>query len=143
MGFIRLIHPTHYDATKNRFNNMALKKSSDGTGASIISVECIDGTGRNICDHIRKFYSEVSGEPPVFWRFDQLDLPDGYRIEQSTSHSGDECHHAVHDVSNNQLKKLITRVPIEAAMVCANGEHVPLTRDIITSLQDQYEQNVY
>ena len=139
MGFIRLIHPSHYDRARNRFNNMAFKKSSNGTGASIISAECIEDTGRSICTHVRQFYPKVSGEPSVFWKFEESVLPDGYRIEQTTSDSADECHHAVHDVSNNQLKKLITGIPIESAMVCTNGDHVPLTRDCAMAFHDQYE----
>ena len=119
---------------------MALKKSSDGSGASIISRECIDHAGKSICDHIRDFYPDVSGKPPVFWEFDEAVLPNVPRIEQVTSDSGDECHYAIHDVSNGQLKKLITQVPIEHAAVCANGDHAPLTQTKISSLLDQFEK---
>ena len=140
MWFIRLSHPRHYDRTKNRFNSMALKKSSDGSGASIISRKCIDDTGKTICDHIRDFYPDVSGEPPVFWEFDEALLPNDSRIEQVTSESGDECHHAIHDVSNGKLRKLIIEVPIEDAAVCMNGNHVPLTQTKILSLLDQFEK---
>jgi hypothetical protein len=59
-------------------------------------------SGASICEHIRKYYPNVGGEPPVFWIFDEAILPHGARLVQKRSDTGDDCHFNIAtDKSNN------------------------------------------
>ena len=117
MEYIRLIHPRLYDHTRKCFNDLAFKKSSGGGGMSVVEVECAANTSRVICDHLNSFYSGVGGEPPVFCRFSDRELPVGTEILSTPSDSGDLCHREVHNVSNNALKKMRYRT-LENFSIC-------------------------
>src|SRR5262245_14865291 len=111
MEYVRFLHPKHFDSrpTQNRFKSLAFRNSSNGGGCSIVQLGCVNATGKSICDHARTYYSpEVRGEPPIFWIFGEDNLPDGYRLEQKRSASGDDCHYNLHNVSNSGLKKLLS-----------------------------------
>jgi len=127
MGYIRLIHSRHYDRRKGRFTSPAFSISQNG-GVSIISRECIDGSERTVCAHIRKYYPErITGEPSIFWEFSDEILPDGHRIEATASDFGDECHNDIFHVQRKHLRKIIINVPISDFNICTNDSHRNLT----------------
>lgn len=110
MEFIRLIKKdVYWDEERGRFQSFAFSNSSGG-GISVIDNECIGASGRNPCEHIRTYYAEsLTGSPPVFWKFDRELLPNGCRLEQRTTESGDKCHHNIHGFSDNKAGKLLKR----------------------------------
>jgi hypothetical protein len=134
MRYIHLVHLKHYDRHTGRFNSLAFKGSSDGSGASIILEQCgVDDSG-SICAHIQRYYAGVGGEPPVFWRFDDSALDADCRIEQVDSERGDRCHHEVKGPSrtalNKRLRKQVDSWNIEDLWICdrEGGSDRPLRR---------------
>src|SRR5688572_12709449 len=102
MELIRLISKTHHWARrKRRFSSAAFKnyRGSDTEppgGVSVIKRQCILDSGREICEHIRTYYPDYQAEGTiVFWCFSSLDLPQGYKLIQKTTKSGDVCHYDI------------------------------------------------
>ena len=112
---------------------MEFKNSSNGSGISVISVECIVKNTGDICEHAEKFYNHVSGTPIIFWEFDGNYFP-GCSFEQETSDSGDECHHNMNGLSNNQAGKIIKKLPIEDLRLCAESGIIPCNDEILSQI---------
>jgi hypothetical protein len=132
MEYVRFLHRDHFDPRpqQNRFKSLAFKNSSNGGGASVVQRPCVDATGLTICDHARKYYSpRVTGEPPIFWIFDEAVLSTARRFEKIKTDSGDECHYNLHGVSDAELKRLLKATPLSDFMICENRAHRPLLRD--------------
>ena len=119
MALIRLIHRKHFDPTRERFLSLAFKTSSDGSGASVIDTTCVGGKRQPlICCHIREFYPDIAGDPPIYWEFEEGTLPDGYSIVVTRSASGDDCHRDIQDVSDHRLAKYFKTAALEDLMIC-------------------------
>lgn len=125
--YIRLIKPDwihHKGASHRRLSSCAFRNSSNGTGISCISVSCIKETSSDICEHIRKFYPTVVGDPIMFWPFSMNDLPEGVCFNQEKS-NGDECHGNVKNLSNEDAEKIIKKQPLDKLRVCINSNILP------------------
>jgi len=131
MEFIRLLHPRNFDRERNRFNDLSFK-ALDG-GVSVVHRECVDRIPSTICEHIRNYYRNETGEPPVFFLFQEEILPEGYRIKASVSTSGDPCHHDITNVSDNRLWKFFKRRAWTELYICDNGGFRPLKQTDIDS----------
>lgn len=128
MGFIRVIHQQHYDPDKGNFKSLAFKPSSDGSGISVIDEECISQGGIGACEHIDRFYENLAGEPPVFWNIPANKLPQNHGFIQSTSTSGDVCHHNLIGVSEREARLLLKQAKLNDFRICTqDGSHRPLT----------------
>lgn len=131
MEYVRLLHPKHFDCELSQFKSLAFKDS--GSGASVIQYPCVDATGATICQHIRRYYPNVGGEPPVFWIFDDTILPPQTKITQKRSRSGDDCHHDItgQDINrlNKSLKSLLKSKKVGDFRVCDNGQARPLRKE--------------
>lgn len=107
MEIIRILNiEKHYDRRERRFTSLAFKNSS-GTnpGISVVSRECIQETSNIVCSHISRFYSAVAGEPVIFWCFIEDILPEGYRLEQENSSTGDSCHYNIMGLTDAIAKR--------------------------------------
>jgi hypothetical protein len=128
MEYVRLLHPTHFDCRRGEFKSLAFKVYDDG--ASVIQLACVVGV--TICDHVRKFYRNVGGEPPVFWIFDDANLPEGSSLVQKKSDTGDDCHFNIvgENVSalNKALRLWLKAQPVNTFNICDNGYYRPVTR---------------
>jgi hypothetical protein len=114
MEYVRLLHPKHFDCQRGEFKSLAFKVYDDG--ASVIQLACV--AGASICQHIRKYYPDVGGDPPVFWIFDEAILPKDCRLAQKRSDSGDDCHFNIistgsENVLNKALRKLLKSATFE------------------------------
>jgi hypothetical protein len=131
MEYVRLLHPKHFDCQRGEFKSLAFKVYDDG--ASVIQLGCVLGNA-SICEHIRKYYPNVGGEPPIFWIFDEGLLPEGSRLVQKQSDSGDCCHFNIVSGNSNvnaldkALRKLLKAQPLEAFRICNNGHIRTLKR---------------
>jgi hypothetical protein len=111
MELVLYVHIRHWDRRKQYFRSEAFENSSDGSGISVVDVDCIRrGECRCVCNHARRFYPTVSSEPPIFWQFDESVLPDGYRLNQTPSDSADECHHNIAGIKDGKEKKFFKRL---------------------------------
>src|ERR1700736_1929011 len=128
MEYARLLHPNKFDARINRFTSVAFKNSSGNSGVSVIDCECVRATGSEICDHARAYYASQTGEPPIYWKFDDSILPATYRIAKKTSPSGDICHRNIHDVPDGVLRDIFVRRSLSDFLICAAGGSRPLMR---------------
>jgi hypothetical protein len=104
MEYIRLVHPRSFNRERREFDDLAFKKSSGG-GMSIFEVECATAASGLICEHIRKFYPHVAGQPAVFCRLQDADFPDGAHLIESLSDRGDDCHRELDRIGNGALKR--------------------------------------
>lgn len=86
-----------------------------------------------MCCHIRQFYPGVAGEPPIFWEFDEYELPEGYRLVATPSASGDDCHRNIQDVTDDQLRKLFKTAALEDLQVCDGHDSRHLTHDDVVA----------
>ena len=131
MELVLLLHISQYDEQLARFRSTCFERSGDGTGISVIDKECIDRQTGSICDHARTFYGKIAWEPPIFWRFDSLQLPEGYSLDEVLSDTGDECHRNIEGVSDGRAKKFFKRQEDPVFEICnGEGPH-PLTEDDI------------
>jgi len=82
------------------------------------------------------FYPErISGNPPIFFIFDENDLPDGYEIKRENSipdndYPEDECHCNIYGISRNRAKKWLKdrgREPKDMLICLSDGTYRPLT----------------
>ena len=128
MEYIRYLHPKNFDHTRGCFAEIAFKKASSDGCASIVQRDCVDGLGHDYCKHARDFYASVNWEPPVFWIFDEVNLPQGYRLTQKNSAKGDKCHYNLDNVSNTKLGRMIAAVDITNLYICANEGTRNLTK---------------
>ena len=130
MQYVRLLHPKHFDCQLDEFKSLAFRDS--GNGASVIQHSCIDATGSTVCAHVRRYYPDVGGEPPIFLVFDEADLPADSRLIKKRSTSGDDCHHDITGPNinslNKSLKKLLKGRHFSSFAICANGHSRPLER---------------
>ena len=98
---IRLLHPTNFSQKKQRLKSIAFKNSSTG-GVSVIDSLCAKKRNGTECQHIRRFYSKISGDPVVFWRLQTSELPEKTSLESKPSSTGDDCHMNVKNMSDKE-----------------------------------------
>ncbi len=122
MGFIRLIHKQHYDPDKKRFASLAFKPSSDGSGISVVDTDCILRTSSSICEHIERFYRDVSGTPPIFWDLQPQILPENCQLIRQRSSTGDDCHYNLVGLSEKEARAIFKAVPLTDFNICINTE---------------------
>jgi hypothetical protein len=107
---------------------------------SVIQLECArNESGDLVCNHIRQYYPDVSGEPPVFFVFDETQLPAGSLIDQvAPQQMGDDpCHYNVTGVGDGQLKKLRKRNWSEYS-ICDNGTYRSVTQADVDAWKADY-----
>ena len=121
MEYIRVVHQKHYDPRKREFKSLAFKNSSSG-GISVISKNCIDETSRHVCAHIFKFYSIISSNPQIYWRFSFKILPDGCEFIAYESESGDKCHGDITGLTNQKARALLKSIQIDQFEICEGQE---------------------
>ena len=131
MEYIRLLHPRNFDHERGRFNELSFKVKQ--TGVSVLQRTCVVERSELECSHIREYYPFVTGEPPVFWVFDEGILPDNYLIEQSVMENNDECHYEIRNVSNGRLWKFFKQHSWREFVICDNGDYRPLSQADVDS----------
>jgi hypothetical protein len=124
MEFIRVVHPGyHYDFERNRFKDLAFRpqRSSDGTsGVSCFEFPCAVSSSGSACKHICKFYSDISSDPAVFWKFDATKIPPNGRLEPKTERE-DICHYNILGASGESLRKVPKQWKIADLYICDGG----------------------
>ena len=141
MEVVRVLDLRLYDCRKQRFRDLVFKNSSrplntttpDGRGGfSVVGIACVHSrVGGAICDHVEKYYEEVSGTPCALWPFDTAIFeppnPNPHKFKppeliQKNSDTGDECHHNLHNVSDNRLERAYRAAEgSEALELCFGG----------------------
>jgi hypothetical protein len=103
--------------------------------------DCVDRSGANYCGHARQYYpSSVTGDPPIFWIFDDTLLPSDVNIIQKTSGSGDACHYNLDNISNGKLGKLVSRTDPRTMYICdSSGGYRLITDQDIASFDQKFE----
>jgi hypothetical protein len=81
------------------------------------------------------FYSGISIDPPIFWKFPEAALPQGYSLKPSPSASGDDCHVEIHGVSANRSKKHFKRRDQTKFEICEKGHPRAITEDDFLNLK--------
>ena len=102
---VRIIHQRHFDRNLGRFQSLAFKPSSNG-GISVFCARCAVETTGSACQHIQRFYPEVSGEPPIFWTFNTSILPDEHIIEETLSDTNDSCHRDIKNITPRKAERI-------------------------------------
>ena len=129
MHVVRILDLRQYDSYRRRFRDVVYKNSSrqhgqdtpdNRGGFSVIDEACVRRRVNEVhgdtvvCEHIALFYSDLTRHPCAFWAFDSaiFDPPDPNphnlvtpELVQKTTESGDTCHHNMHNVSDNRLKR--------------------------------------
>ena len=138
MGFVRLVHPRHYDGRKGKFIDLAFRPQSNAAGVSGVSCfeqDCAVSSSGSICEHISKFYGGLAHSPAVFWLFAQSDLPQGSSLTQSTEDNGDHCHYNVVGISGTAARKVPLSWQVTDLMVCDSAGFKPLTLDVLQAFK--------
>ncbi len=133
MEFVLLLHVADYDETLGRFRSSCFENSSDGSGISIVDARCAERTTGSVCDHAIRYYSGVSWNPPIFWRFEESELPPDRELEYAPSDTGDVCHVNVKGISDNRAKKFFKRLPQDRFFICSPAGPRQLTTADITA----------
>ncbi len=132
MGHVRLVHPKHWERSRNRFGDLAFK-SVPGSGLSIFDIACAEAASSLICAHIEAFYKNVGGDPAVFLIVADEEWPAGYQLDATPSDSGDDCHREVVGVKDKHIKKALMKRPWSDYLICAPDGVRPLTAADIAS----------
>src|SRR4051794_40270187 len=112
MELVRFAHPQHFSPENGQYKDLAFTNSRKRGGISVIDKGCAVDASPNLCEHLTHYYDErTTGDPPVFFIFNEEELPSNYRLEQHTSASGDICHYNIQDVSNNRAEKWFKNRP--------------------------------
>ena len=137
MECIHLVHPKKYDAVAHNWSRVAFR--NNGGSLSVFTTGCIDQFGLPTCEHLPKYwgaYEHVCSEPPVFWRFDTDDLPNGWTVELDGPE--EECHFVIQGLDDGQLWTVFANPPINELSICHNGDIHPLTEVDILKIQAEY-----
>lgn len=134
--YIRVVHPRDYDVEQGRFKSLSFKPSSSDGGISVFKIQCgIDASG-SVCEHIRKFYDSLTGDPPIYWEIPAEDIPTECEYPQSDSESGDKCHHNIKNWSEKESKKYIKKKSLDTYLICdPNGTRSLTKEDLDVSLK--------
>src|SRR4051794_13417039 len=124
MGYVRVLDPSDFDHVTGEFNDLAFKKY--GGGLSVIEATCAERTSGSICVHIRRFYANLTGEPPIFFLAGEGAFPEGSEFAQTDVGNGDPCHWDVTGRSDKVMKRMRHRHFSEYS-ICDNGTYRPLT----------------
>jgi len=133
MGHVRLVHPKHWEPARDGFMDLAFKKP-----LSVFDVDCaLAASGGVICAHIRRFYPEQGGDPPVFMVIEDAELPAGFRFDVNPSDTGDDCHREIDGVSARALKKALMSRPWQTYFICdPNGQRALTRADVASFSRD-------
>ena len=104
MRAIRLLKLNEYISDEKRFSSNSFRNSSDGSGISIISVDCIIQSGTQICVHLQTYYSN-NGNEIIFWEFDTNQTSNSYNLIQCQGTTGDPYHYNLTDLSNGGARR--------------------------------------
>jgi hypothetical protein len=118
MDFIRVIHQKHYDPDKGRFTRLAFRPSSDGSGISVFEKGCALRASHSICEHIERFYLSITGDPPIFWEIPHQKLPEKCQFVQTTSPTGDACHHNIVGLTEKEARDFFKTISFEDFRIC-------------------------
>jgi hypothetical protein len=125
---VRLVHPKHYSEEQHRFKSPAFK-DTDGTGISVVDESCVEALPALLCEHIQKYYkSSISGEPPVFWRFEYSD-----EFVQIVHDDDDEdpCHYNIRGLSASSARQMVIKLAVDKFEICgADGIRIVTLEDI-------------
>ena len=134
MELIRLLHPREYDKHSRRFRSSCFTNSSDGTGISLVDIECVREHCTPICQHIEHYYPGVVGEPITYWQI-PAPLPSDVRVEETESATGAPCHRQLFGLSNNQSTKFFKRsCRPEDIRVCQDGNPAPCNQALLETI---------
>ncbi len=122
MQYIRILPRKQWDPTRGEFKSLAFKPSSDG-GISVIAKPCADTESNTVCAHIRKKYSQIADEPPIFWEFSSDLLPDHARFVSTPGPGDDPCHTDIMGLRDQEARKVLKAASFEEFSICENGEH--------------------
>lgn len=121
MGFVRLIHHSHYDPAKRRFKSLAFKTSSSereaDPGVSVIEYDCAIRVSGSVCLHVETFYPKHQS-PTIFWEIPEGTIPDECRCEQIPSDSGDDCHYDIKDLADSRARRISKAIAIDQCRIC-------------------------
>ena len=105
MELIRILHANHFDRRKKRFTSLAFKNSSNNGGISVFDKQCALETGSTACQHIGRFYEQITDGQPIFWEFSSERLFASATLEQQDSNTGDVCHYNIKNLTDKDAKK--------------------------------------
>lgn len=135
MEYIRVLFPGDFDHIKGRFNDLAFKAYDDGI--SCFEAECATSNSGSVCQHIAKFYSDLTGEPAVFFRFGEAICPPGSSIKPTDVGNNDPCHHDIVGVSRKRAKDLRLR-PWSEYSICDGVSSRGLTQEDLDRWKSTY-----
>lgn len=136
---VRLTHPRFYSEEHGRFVGQAF--TINGAGASVVATACVESSDATLCEHLRKFYPGIGGEPPVFLRINTASLADGARLVQSDSLTGDACHYDIVGMTKGQLRRLIVDRSIDEFEICDGSNHRSLNEADLLGRKDLHRSN--
>ncbi len=120
MALVRAIHQRDFDKETGKFTPAVLKRG-ENNGISVFEHECAEMASGTICQHIRKFYPNVVGEPIIYW-FIPSEKLENLSLGYEPSDSGDECHRDIFGWNNKrERREYVSKLKPEYMMTCVNG----------------------
>ena len=117
MPYARLLNfRNHYSNDHGRFKSYAFQDSEDGSGISVISLECARCKSGGLCEHAARLYRTIAGTPIIFWPIPES-LQAGWNIAQDRE-DGDDCHHLIKGISEKEGGKLAKQLKPEHLIIC-------------------------
>ena len=142
MELVRFAHPKHFSPEDGKYKDLAFANSRKHGGISVVDRGCAVAASADLCAHLVRYYEErVAGNPPVFFIFDENELPSDYKLEQQTTISGDVCHYNIHGISANRAEKWFKRRPRgpESFWICnGDGTYRRPTAEELTELRNKF-----
>jgi hypothetical protein len=126
MDSIHLVHPRLYDFMGGQFIRDAFANNQDSL--SIIDLECSNQLEGGPCKYVRKYYrhmGRIASDPPVFYRFETDDLPEGRRgkvVRPDPDPVTNPCHWVVENLDDDELWEKFQDVKLIDLWICDNGQ---------------------
>jgi hypothetical protein len=141
MELILLLHISQYDANCGRFTSDSFKESSReyGGGISVVDRDCAVAKSDSICAHIRRFYSGITQEPPIFWFFDSSILR-GSELENEPSTTGDLCHRNIRNFPRKEARRIFRAQDMFTFKICAPEGIRNLTSEDLQKCLDDWNR---
>jgi hypothetical protein len=117
-NLFRVINPRDFDTEKGRFSSLAFRPSSNAC-ISVVECECAVAESGSICAHIRRFYSDQTEPPGIYWNVPPEDVPANCIIEETASSTGDKCHRDIHGWPAKAVRKYFIQIAIEEMLICS------------------------
>ena len=109
-------------------------------GLSVVEPCCAAKTSRNLCEHLPKFYPDISSEPPIYWRIAATEFPRTVSFVRTPSTTGDYCHFVAVGGDDNEYRRWFKSKSLSDFEICVEDGPRPPTHEEAEECRRKWEE---